>query len=179
LTNNREVYAIVAKPEIAIIIGSDSDLPTVKPALEILERFKIPFEIKVSSAHRSPERTHIIASSAEERGLKVIIACAGGAAHLAGVIAAHTTLPVIGVPIRTSSLAGLDSLLSTAQMPAGVPVATMAIGEAGAINACLLAAEILALQNPSLSTKLKEYRKELAQKVESKSKTVEKNLSSL
>jgi phosphoribosylaminoimidazole carboxylase PurE protein len=168
----------VAKPEIAIIIGSDSDLPTVKPALEILERFKIPFEIKVSSAHRSPERTSTIASSAEERGLKVIIACAGGAAHLAGVIAAHTTLPVIGVPIRTSSLAGLDSLLSTAQMPAGVPVATMAIGEPGAINACLLAVEILALQNPSLSTKLKEYRKELAQKVESKSKAVEKNLSS-
>ena len=178
MTNNREVYSRVAKPEIAIIIGSDSDLPTIEPALDILERLKIPFEIKVSSAHRSPERTINIACSAEQRGLKVIIACAGGAAHLAGVVAAHTTLPVIGVPIRSSALSGIDSLLSTAQMPAGIPVATMAIGKAGAINACLFAAEILALQNSSLSTTLKEYRKELAQKVENKSKAIENKLSS-
>lgn len=168
----------MAKPEIGIIIGSDSDLSIVKPALEILNRFNISFEIKVSSAHRSPERTLEMARSAEQRGLKVLIACAGGAAHLAGTIAAHTTLPVIGVPIESSSLKGLDSLLSTVQMPTGIPVATMAIGKAGAINACLFALEILALQNPSLSAELKEYRKILAHKVESKSRSIEQELSS-
>jgi len=169
---------MVAKPEIGIIIGSDSDLPTVNPAFEILKHFNIPFEIKIASAHRSPERTAEYALSAEQRGIKILIACAGGAAHLAGTIAAHTTLPVIGVPIESSSLKGLDSLLSTVQMPAGIPVATMAIGKAGARNACLFALEILALQNPALSTKLKEYRKELANKIEQKSQALEQEFSS-
>ena len=168
----------MTKPEIGIIIGSDSDLPELKPALEMLKKFKIPFEIKVSSAHRSPERTAQIARSAEQRGLKVLIACAGGAAHLAGAIAANTTLPVIGVPIESSHLRGIDSLLSTVQMPAGIPVAAMAIGKSGSVNASLFALEILALQNPSLSARLKEYRKELALKVERKSQAVEEESSS-
>jgi len=168
----------VTKPEIGIIIGSDSDLPQLKPALEMLKKFKIPFEIKVSSAHRSPERTAQIARSAEQRGIKVLIACAGGAAHLAGAIAANTTLPVIGIPIESSPLRGIDSLLSTVQMPAGIPVATMAIGQSGSVNASLFALEILALQNPSLSARLKEYRKELALKAERKSQAVEEEFSS-
>jgi len=169
---------LVTKPEIGIIIGSDSDLPQLKPALEMLKKFKIPFEIKVSSAHRSPERTAQIARSAEQRGIKVLIACAGGAAHLAGAIAANTTLPVIGIPIESSPLRGIDSLLSTVQMPAGIPVATMAIGQSGSVNASLFALEILALQNPSLSARLKEYRKELALKAERKSQAVEEEFSS-
>ena len=144
----------------------------------MLKKFKIPFEIKVSSAHRSPERTAQIARSAEQRGIKVLIACAGGAAHLAGAIAANTTLPVIGIPIESSPLRGIDSLLSTVQMPAGIPVATMAIGQSGSVNASLFALEILALQNPSLSARLKEYRKELALKAERKSQAVEEEFSS-
>ena len=143
-------------------MGSDSDLPVMSEAAKVLEEFGVAYELTVCSAHRTPERAHEYATTALERGLKVIIAGAGGAAHLAGVMAANTTLPVIGIPIR-SVLDGLDSLLSTVQMPAGIPVGTLAIGKAGAINAALLAIAILALQRPDLEQKLDAFRKEQAE----------------
>ena len=133
---------------VGIIMGSDSDLPVMSESARMLEKFGIPFEIEVVSAHRSPARTHEYASTAIARGLKVIIVAAGGAAHLAGVVAALTTLPVIAVPMATTVLSGIDSLLSTVQMPAGVPVAAMAIDKPGAINAAIYAAEILATSDP-------------------------------
>lgn len=147
------------KPLVGIIMGSDSDLPVLKEAAEVLQEFGIGFEIKVLSAHRSPNETQGYVKSAKERGLKVIIAAAGGAAHLAGVAAAYTTLPVIGVPVMSKSLDGLDSLLSTVQMPPGIPVATVAIN--GAKNAGLLAIQILAVSDKSLSQKLGKYKKTL------------------
>lgn len=157
-----------AKPIVGILMGSDSDLPVMEEAAKILKDFKIPYEMTVSSAHRTPKRTSEYAQSAEGRGIKVIIAGAGSAAHLAGFIAAETTLPIIGVPIDSSPLNGLDSLLSTVQMPGGVPVASMAIGKAGAKNAGIFAAQILAVSDPKLREALKTHRKEMASQVEAK-----------
>ena len=147
------------KPLIGIIMGSQSDWATMEHAASILTSFGIPFETAITSAHRTPKRLYEYASSAEKRGLQVIIAGAGGAAHLPGMAAAMTQLPVFGVPVRSKSLDGLDSLLSIAQMPAGIPVGTLAIGEAGAKNAALLAVAVLALGNPKLAKKLALWRK--------------------
>ena len=163
-------------PVVGIIMGSDSDLPVMQEAFEVLTNFGIPAEITVASAHRSPQRVSEYARSAKRRGLKVLIAGAGGAAHLAGVLAAETSLPVIGVPIESSPLTGWDALLSTVQMPAGVPVATMAVGKAGAKNAAILAAQILALANSELQERLEHYKEELAEKVAEKSATLQKKL---
>ncbi|HET7208774.1 MAG TPA: 5-(carboxyamino)imidazole ribonucleotide mutase [Terriglobales bacterium] len=157
------------KPLVSIVMGSDSDLEIMREAAKALEEFGIAYEIDVTSAHRSPERTAEFARKAGQRGVRVIIAGAGGAAHLAGVIAAHTTLPVIGVPI-TSVLNGLDSLLATVQMPAGIPVATVAIGKAGATNAGILAAQILALSNAALARKMDAHKEKLANSVDEKSR---------
>lgn len=162
------------RPKVAIVLGSDSDYPVVEHALEVLEEFEIAFEVTVSSAHRSPDRTHRYAATLEERGIQVVIACAGGAAHLAGVIAANTILPVIGVPIDSSPLQGLDALLATSMMPQGVPVATMAIGKAGAGNAAVLAAEILARSDATLAERLHEYKKKLADRVEERDRELKK-----
>ena len=156
------------KPLVSIVMGSDSDLEIMSEAGKALEGFGIPYEIDVASAHRSPSRTSEFARGAAARGVKAIIAGAGGAAHLAGVIAAESTLPVIGVPIP-SVLNGLDSLLSTVQMPAGIPVATVAIGKAGATNAGILAAQILALSDAGLAEKMKQHKQKLAKGVEEKS----------
>lgn len=160
---------------VAIVMGSDSDLEIMREAAKALDDFGIPYEIDVTSAHRSPERTAEFARSAAQRGIKVIIAGAGGAAHLAGVIAAETTLPVIGVPIP-SVLNGLDSLLSTVQMPAGIPVATVAIGKAGAANAGILAAQILALSDAHLAEKMTAHKQKLARGVEEKSRKLKEKL---
>jgi 5-(carboxyamino)imidazole ribonucleotide mutase len=147
--------------EIGIVMGSASDWPNLEPAAALLTEWGIAVEVSVASAHRSPRKAQAYAREAAGRGLKIIIAAAGAAAHLAGVLAAETTLPVIGVPIPSSSLQGLDSLLSTVQMPAGVPVATMALGSAGARNAALFAAQILALNNPGLQERLKQHKLDL------------------
>jgi phosphoribosylaminoimidazole carboxylase PurE protein len=160
------------KPIVGIVMGSASDRSIMEEAAGILERFKVPFETIVSSAHRSPARTREYARTAHQRGLRVIIAGAGGAAHLAGSIAAETVVPVIGVPIDSSPLQGMDALLATVQMPAGIPVATMAVGKAGAKNAGVLAVQILALNQPGLHEKLEEYKKELAQQVEEAGKKI-------
>jgi phosphoribosylaminoimidazole carboxylase PurE protein len=157
------------------VIGSDSDYPAIQDMVKLLEGFAVPFEITVSSAHRSPDRTHRYAVTLEERGVQVVIACAGAAAHLAGVLAAHTILPVIGVPIDSSPLNGLDALLSTSMMPAGVPVATMGIGKTGATNAAVLAAQILARSDPSLADRLRGYKKELAERVEDRDRELKKS----
>src|ERR1051325_3540351 len=146
------------KPVVGIIMGSRSDWPTLKAAAAVLDQLKVPYETKVVSAHRTPKRLYSYATGARERGLKVIIAGAGGAAHLPGMTASMTELPVLGVPIESRALKGLDSLLSIAQMPAGVPVGTLAIGEAGAINAGLLAAQILALSDGALAERLRAAR---------------------
>ena len=153
-------------------MGSDSDLPVMSESARMLDKFGILFEIEVVSAHRSPARTHEYASTAIARGLKAIIVAAGGAAHLAGVVAALTTLPVIAVPMATTVLSGIDSLLSTVQMPAGVPVAAMAIDKPGAINAAIYAAEILATSDPKLAERLIAYKQELAKSVAEKSDRV-------
>jgi phosphoribosylaminoimidazole carboxylase PurE protein len=153
------------KPVVGFLLGSKSDLKFVEKGLSLLDDFGIAYDLQVISAHRTPDQAAQYARNAESAGLKVIIAAAGAAAHLAGAIASHTTLPVIGVPIPSSDLNGLDSLLSTVQMPSGIPVATMAIGEAGAANSAILAAEILALSDPDLAEKLRQYRKQLAEKV--------------
>ena len=152
------------KPLVAILMGSNSDLPVMEEAAKVLTEFMVPYEITVSSAHRSPERTADFAKKAGRRGLEVIIAGAGGAAHLAGVVAGHTILPVIGVPME-SGLLGLDSLLSIVQMPGGVPVATVAIGKAGARNAGILAVQILAGKRPELKRALIRFKSRLAAKV--------------
>lgn len=150
-----------SSPLVGIIMGSDTDLPVMNEAAEILKEFNIPFEIKIVSAHRTPDYMSEYAKTAETRGLKVIIAGAGGSAHLPGMTASHTTLPVIGVPIKSKSLDGLDSLLSIVQMPSGVPVATVAIN--GAKNAAILAAEIIALSDKSVSVKLVEFKKKIGE----------------
>jgi len=152
--------------DVAILMGSDSDLPVMKEAADILKLFQVEYEVAILSAHRLPVETVEFAQRAEERGLKVIIAGAGGAAHLAGVIASNTTIPVIGVPIMTQPLGGIDSLYSTVQMPKGIPVATVAIN--GAANAGILALRILALNSPELSQKIKDYRKKIADEVRNK-----------
>lgn len=153
---------------IGIVMGSDSDLPVMQGCMDFLKKMAVPYEITVASAHRSPVRAMEYAGSARIRGLQVIIAAAGMAAHLAGVLAAHTTLPVIGVPIDSSSLNGLDALLSTVQMPPGVPVATMGIGKAGAKNAAIFAVQILALGNEKLAERLAGFKDEMAREVEEK-----------
>ncbi|MDA7857921.1 5-(carboxyamino)imidazole ribonucleotide mutase [bacterium] len=162
------------KPLVGILMGSDSDLPTMKEAAEMLKKLKIPYQMTISSAHRSPKRTIEYARSLEKKGIKVAIVGAGGAAHLPGGIASETTLPVIGVPMDTKSLSGVDSLYSIVQMPKGIPVATMSIGKPGAINAGILAAEILALSHSGIKKELKKYKKELAKDVEKKAKKLEK-----
>jgi len=162
----------LSKPLVGILMGSDSDLSVMEEASKILENFKIEHEVIVTSAHRSPERTRKYILSAPKRGIKILIAGAGSAAHLAGVVAAETTLPVIGVPIGSSALNGLDALLSTTQMPGGVSVAGMAIGKAGAKNAGVLAVQILALSNKSLHQKLIKYKKNMAKEVERKSQNL-------
>ena len=148
----------VAKPVVGIIMGSRSDWPTLKAAADVLDSLKVPYETKVVSAHRTPKRLYSYANSARERGLKVIIAGAGGAAHLPGMTASMTELPVLGVPIESKALKGLDSLLSIAQMPAGVPVGTLAIGKSGATNAGILAAQILALEDSRLAARVMAWR---------------------
>ena len=153
------------KPLVGIIMGSKSDWDTLRHADEMLTRFGVPHECRVVSAHRTPDLMREYAQGAVERGLEVIIAGAGGAAHLPGMVAAHTTLPVLGVPVESHALKGLDSLLSIVQMPGGVPVATLAIGKAGATNAALLAVSILALARPQLRSQLTEFRREQTQRV--------------
>jgi phosphoribosylaminoimidazole carboxylase PurE protein len=151
--------------KIAIIMGSQSDLETVQGAIDILKEFKLTADVKVLSAHRTPKELAAYVENASKSGTKVFIAAAGGAAALAGVIAAHTTLPVIGIPIETTSLKGMDSLLSTVQMPAGIPVASMAIGKAGAKNAALFALEILATSDKKINGLLVKYKKDMADKI--------------
>jgi phosphoribosylamine--glycine ligase len=161
---------------VGIVMGSDSDMGVMQSAAEVLEDFGVAFEITVASAHRSPQRAAVWASTAPERGIKVIIAGAGHAAHLAGAMAAHSSLPIIGVPIDSSCLQGMDALLATVQMPPGIPVATMAIGKPGARNAGILAVQILALADTGLSKKLQEYKQDMAAKVEQKAKKLESSI---
>ncbi len=160
----------MSEPLVSIVMGSDSDLEIMREAGKALDDFGIAYEIDVTSAHRSPDRSADFAKKAAERGIKVIIAAAGGAAHLAGVIAAHTILPVIGVPIPSTPLNGMDSLLSTVQMPPGIPVATVAIGKWGATNAAILAAQMIALSDKSLAKKMYAHKEKLARGVEEKSR---------
>ena len=155
-------------PEVLIVMGSDSDLSVMEEGAKILAEFGVPYEMRISSAHRSPRRTATLAAEASGRGIRVIIAGAGMAAHLAGVIAAETLLPVIGVPMGGGELDGLDALYSTVQMPGGIPVATMAIGKAGAKNAGILAVQILALGNENLTNALTSYRESMAEAVAAK-----------
>ncbi len=169
----------MSKPLVSIVMGSDSDLEIMREAGKALDDFGIDYEIDVTSAHRSPDRTAEYARNAAARGIRVIIAGAGGAAHLAGVIAAHTTLPVIGVPIPSTPLNGMDSLLATVQMPAGIPVATVAIGtigKPGATNAGILAAQMIALADSSVAKKLENHKQNLAAGVEEKSKKLRRSL---
>jgi phosphoribosylaminoimidazole carboxylase PurE protein len=165
--------------QVGIVMGSASDWPPVEPAVQLLHQWGVQFEVIVASAHRSPARAHTYAKEAEARGVQVIIAVAGAAAHLAGVLASQTILPVIGVPIASSPLQGMDSLLATAQMPAGVPVATMALGSAGARNAVILAVQILARQDQRLRELLKAYKQELAYKVEKASLELQEKIAEL
>lgn len=166
------------KPQVLIVMGSDSDLPVMEEAARVLAEFGVACELRISSAHRSPHRTAELAAGAAERGIRVIIAGAGMAAHLAGVVAAETVLPVIGVPIDGGALNGLDALYATVQMPGGVPVATMAIGKAGAKNAGLLAVQILALGNGELAAKLHGYKAALLREVEAKDNSLQSQLKS-
>src|SRR6195256_4549775 len=164
------------KPLVSIVMGSDSDLEIMREAGKALDEFGIAYEMDVTSVHRSPDRTADFARSAAGRGIRVSIAGAGGAAHLAGVIAAHTTLPVIGVPIPSTSLNGMDSLLAIVQMPAGIPVATVAIGKPGATNAGILAAQMIALSDSSIGKKLEAHKEKLARGVEEKSKKLQSSI---
>ncbi len=156
------------KAVVAIIMGSDSDLPTMTETTKVLQKFGIPFEVEVASAHRSPARVHEFATTAMERGIRVIIAAAGGAAHLAGVVASCTTLPVVAVPLSATSLNGMDALLATVQMPPGVPVASMALDKWGATNAGIFAVQILATADAGLRQRLTEYKVEMAKAVAEK-----------
>ncbi len=162
------------KPLVGIVMGSDSDLPIMTDTAKTLKQFSIPFEIEITSAHRSPARTAEYARTARQRGLKAIIVGAGGASHLAGVIAAESTLPVIGVPIANSPLSGMDSLLSTVQMPSGVPVATMAVGKAGAVNAAIYAAQIIGVFDARVEAALTKHKEDLARSVAEKSEKVKR-----
>ncbi|MDD5676561.1 MAG: 5-(carboxyamino)imidazole ribonucleotide mutase [Kiritimatiellae bacterium] len=154
-----------SKPQVGVVMGSDSDWPLMEATVKTLERFGVRSETRVISAHRTPKLASAYAAGASRRGLQVIIAAAGGAAHLAGVLAANTILPVIGVPVKSGALDGLDALLATVQMPSGIPVATVALGSAGAVNAAILAIQILALQRPELAVKLQQYKLDLKTKV--------------
>ena len=161
-----------ARPVVAIVMGSDSDLETMKEATKTLEEFNVPYDVKILSAHRSPDATTEFAKSARVSGLKVIIAGAGGAAALAGAIAANTTLPVIGVPMETKELKGMDSLLSTVQMPSGIPVAAVALGKSGAKNAAILALEILSLADTRIEKKLSALKRSLAESIDEKNRSL-------
>ncbi len=152
-------------PAVGIVMGSDSDWPIMKTASETLTGFGIEHEVRVISAHRTPEQAATYAQTAARRGLKVIISAAGGAAHLGGVLAAHTTLPVVGVPIKGGALNGIDALLATVQMPSGIPVATVTLGSAGPVNAAVFAVEILAIGRPSLNSRLKQHKRKMKRKV--------------
>jgi 5-(carboxyamino)imidazole ribonucleotide mutase len=162
--------------KVGIFIGSDSDFPIVEDAIHLLKKFEVEFGLEVTSAHRSPERTKMLISEYESKGAAVFVAVAGKAAHLAGVVASHTTRPVIGVPVGGSGLGGLDALLSTSQMPKGIPVACMGIGKSGASNAALLAIQILALSDPDLEQKMKEYRSQMAENVKVASEKIQDKL---
>lgn len=162
----RAIARLAVKPRVGVIMGSASDLPVMEGALKVLKDFEIPYEVTIASAHRTPSRAETFAATARERGISVIIAGAGHAAHLAGAMAAHTTLPVLGVPIDSSALQGLDALLSTVQMPPGVPVATLAVGKPGAVNAGVLAAQIIGVSDPEIALKLEEYKRKMAAKVD-------------
>lgn len=162
-------------PKIGMILGSDSDFPHIEKGVKILKELEIPFEIEVSSAHRTPERTLDLIRDFENKGVKVILAAAGGAAHLPGVVASHTLLPVLGIPID-SALSGVDSLYSIVQMPGGIPVATFGIGSSGGVNAALFAAAILALEDGSLRGKLKVFREKQKEAVAEKSKRLKEKL---
>jgi 5-(carboxyamino)imidazole ribonucleotide mutase len=166
----------MAQALVSIVMGSASDWPIMQGAAELLDQFGIAYEVTISSAHRAPQRTAALARQAADRGVQVIIAGAGGAAHLAGVIAAETPLPVIAVPIDSSPLKGLDALLAMVQMPRGIPVATVAIGAAGAVNAGILAAQIIALGDAQVATRLRQYKAELAAKVERDSEALQQQL---
>jgi phosphoribosylaminoimidazole carboxylase PurE protein len=161
---------------VSVFLGSESDFEVIKEALEILREFGVPFSLEVTSAHRSPERTLQLVRTAEEKGTEVFIAVAGKAAHLAGVVASQTVLPVIGVPVESPGFGGMDALLSTVQMPKGVPVATMGTGKAGAANAVFLALQILACKEPELREKLRQHRKKMTEEVEAASRRIKKNL---
>jgi 5-(carboxyamino)imidazole ribonucleotide mutase len=162
-----------AQPKVGILMGSDSDLEVMREAERQLDSFGIAYETRIMSAHRTPEKAAEYAATAEQRGLEVIICGAGAAAHLAGALAANTTLPVIGVPIDSSSLKGLDALLATVQMPAGIPVATMAIGKAGAANAGIFAAQIVGRKDATVSAKLAQFKKEMAAGVEERDRKLQ------
>ncbi len=162
------------KPKVLIMMGSDSDLPIIEETGKILKIFGIPYEMTIASAHRTPARVQKFAAEAEKRGIEVIIAAAGAAAHLAGVVASQTVLPVIGIPINSSPLQGIDSLLSTVQMPPGVPVAAMAVGKAGAKNAAFLAAQIIGRKDTRLVKKLKAHRKSASLEIEKKAEALKK-----
>ena len=162
------------KPLVGVVMGSTSDADVMEGCTDLLKELMIPHEVRVSSAHRTPTQTRGYAESAADRGLEVIIAGAGWAAHLAGVIAAHTTLPVIGIPIDSSPLKGVDALLSTVQMPPGIPVATVALGKGGAKNAAILSAQILALKYPEIAKRLKAYREDLTKKAMEKAESWER-----
>jgi 5-(carboxyamino)imidazole ribonucleotide mutase len=168
----------MSKTLVSIVMGSDSDLEIMREAGKALDEFAIGYEMDITSAHRAPDKTADFARKAAGRGIQVIIAGAGGAAHLAGVIAAHTTLPVIGVPIPSTSLNGMDSLLATVQMPAGIPVATVAIGKAGATNAGILAAQMIGLGNAGIAGKLVAHKEKLARGVEEKSRKLKGSVGS-
>lgn len=167
------------KPQalVGIVIGSDSDFPVMSETAKTLKKFGIAYEMEILSAHRTPARAHEYATTAAQRGLKVVIAAAGAAAHLAGVMAASTLLPVIGVPLGTSPLSGLDALLATVQMPGGIPVATMAIDKAGAVNAAIFAAEIIALSDGEVARKLVEHKEEMVRSVTEKNARLQKQIS--
>ncbi len=167
----------IGAAHVGIVMGSDSDWPKIESAATALNEFEVPFEVRVMSAHRTPDVVMEYAGSASERGLKVIIAAAGGAAHLAGVVAAHTCLPVIGLPVVTSNLGGLDSLLSTVQMPGDVPVASMAVGMGGPRNAGLFAVQILALSDPRLADQYKTFKQSLVDKIAAKDARLQQQLS--
>ncbi|GAB6187514.1 5-(carboxyamino)imidazole ribonucleotide mutase [Thermopirellula anaerolimosa] len=164
------------EPKVAILMGSDSDWPKIQAAAKALADFGVPCEVRVMSAHRTPEVVSKYAAEAADRGIRVIIAAAGGAAHLAGVVAAHTVLPVIGLPVPTDLAGGLDSLLSMAQMPGDIPVATVAVGMGGPRNAGLLAVQILALSDPDLQSKLIEFRRKLSRKIAEKDEALQRRI---
>lgn len=166
----------MSTPLVGILMGSDSDWPKIKAVAAALEEFDIPFEVNVMSAHRTPEPVAEYAKSAIDRGLKVIIAAAGGAAHLAGVVAAHTTLPVIGIPVPTPDLGGMDSLLATVQMPGDVPVVSVAVGMGGPRNAGLFAVQVLAIADQQLAARLVEFKKKIAEKIAGKNAAFQKTL---